>query len=57
MFSFHAASHKSLAPRVSEAAAELRARLASADSLLEFYDCGEDPRLSWLAGLPGVTIH
>jgi hypothetical protein len=57
MFSFHAASYKSLAPRVSEAAAELRARLASADSLLEFYDCGEDPRLSWLAGLPGVTIH
>jgi hypothetical protein len=46
-----------LAPRVSEAAAELRARLASADSLLEFYDCGEDPRLSWLAGLPGVTIY
>jgi hypothetical protein len=45
-----------LAPRVSEAAAELQARLASADGLLEFYDCGEDPRLSWLAGLPGVTV-
>ena len=45
-----------LAPRVSEAAAELQARLASEDGLLEFYDCGEDPRLSWLAGLPGVTV-
>lgn len=46
-----------LAPRVSEAAAELQARLAGADGLLKLYDCGEDPRLSWLAGLPGVTIY
>ncbi len=45
-----------LAPLVSEAAAELQARLAGADGLLEFYDCGEDPRFSWLAGLPGVTV-
>ncbi len=46
-----------LAPRVSEAATELRARLAGANGPLDLYDCGEDPRLSWLAGLPGVTIH
>ena len=46
-----------LAPLVSEAAAELQARLAGADSLLEFYDCGEDPRFSRLAGLPGIALH
>jgi len=46
-----------LAPRVAQAAAELQARLAGADGLLELYDCGEDPRLSWLAGLAGVTVH
>ena len=38
------------------AAAELQTRLAGAESVLEFYDCGEDPRFSSLAGLPGVTV-
>jgi hypothetical protein len=46
-----------LAPQVSEAAAVLQARLAGADGLLQLYDCGDDPRLSWLAGLPGVTVY
>ena len=45
-----------LAPLVAEAAAELQARLAGAEGVLEFYDCGEDPRFSSLAGLPGVTV-
>jgi hypothetical protein len=46
-----------LAPRLAAAAADLKARLEAANGLPEFYDCGQDPRLSWLAGLPGVTIH
>lgn len=46
-----------LAPRISQAAAELRVRLAGTEGPLEFCDCGEDPRLSWLADLPGVTIY
>jgi hypothetical protein len=46
-----------LAPRIPEAAAELRARLASAGRPLELCDCAEDPRLAWLAGVEGITIH
>jgi hypothetical protein len=45
-----------LAPLVAEAAAELQSRLAGAEGPREFYDCGEDPQFSSLAGLPGVTV-
>ncbi len=45
-----------LGPRLSEAVAELQARLVRAGGQLEFYDCGEDSRLSWPADLRGVTI-
>jgi hypothetical protein len=46
-----------LLPRIAGAAADLRARLRDDRSPLELHDCGEDSRLSWLGGLPGVTVH
>ncbi len=45
-----------LAPQVSEATAELEARLAG-DRPLELCDCAEDPALAWVARSRGVTVY